>query len=391
VEDVDLPAIVGDLTLPARPATAEVFAPFGRLLAPGARLKLALGGGVLLALDHAQPGPRRVTHLVRYPHAKRVLLPMGPGTMLLVVLPPGERPGGPPAAFLVPPGSGVMLNHGVWHAGPVPLAEMPVCELLETTGAIDRMDRRPLSELVGAEAARVVLPEESVGRPPRFHLQQPNSVLVDPVLSGRLRLALVALDDLQVGPTDASLVAEGERLSATLRSAYGAMTFEDIPGVAQGRALFRALDLDPTRTPPACEALLELVLDGRVLPGVNAFVDTLSLCALRMRVPLAAYDADRLGEQILVRVGAAGESYPGPAGRRVRAEGRPVLSDREGPFGGPAGEAFRARVGVQTQRALVALYLPAGVDREGAAGLLDSLVQALTKACGGREGARHIT
>lgn len=387
---MDLPVIVGDLTLPARPATPEVFAPFGRLLAPGARVKLALGGGALLALDHAQPGPRRVTHLVRYPHAARVLLPMGLGTLLLVVLPPGERPGGPPAAFLVPPGSGVMLKPGVWHAGPVPLAEMPVCELLETSGPVDRLDRRPLSELVGAEAARVVLPEESDGRPARFHLEQPNSVLVDPLLVGRLRLALLALDELQVGPGDAALAAEGERLAATLRADYGALAFEDIPGVGEARALFRALDLDPARTRPACEALLELVMHGRALPRVNAFVDTLAQCALRLRVPLAAYDADRLGEQVLVRLGAAGEVYPGPAGRRVRAAGRPLLSDREGPFGGPAGDAFRARVGVQTQRALVALFLPVGIDRQAADGLLDGLRQALTRGCGGRESARHI-
>ncbi len=387
---MDLPVIVGDLTLPARPATPEVFAPFGRLLAPGARVKLALGGGALLALDHAQPGPRRVTHLVRYPHAARVLLPMGLGTLLLVVLPPGERPGGPPAAFLVPPGSGVMLKPGVWHAGPVPLAEMPVCELLETSGPVDRLDRRPLSELVGAEAARVVLPEESDGRPARFHLEQPNSVLVDPLLVGRLRLALVALDELQVGPGDAALAAEGERLAATLRSTYGARSLEEIPGVAEARALFRALDLDPERTRPAYEALLELALHGRALPRVNAFVDTLAQCALRLRVPLAAYDADRLGEQVLARMGAAGETYPGPKGQRVRVEGRPLLSDREGPFGGPAGDALRARVGVQTQRALVALYLPAGTDRKGAGGLLDSLSEALTQGCGGRESARHI-
>ena len=103
------PAIAGDLTLPARPATPELFAPFGRLLGPGARLKFAPQGGALLALDHAHPGPRRVTHLVRYPEARRILLPLGPGALLLVVLPPGERPGGPPAAFLVPPGCGVML------------------------------------------------------------------------------------------------------------------------------------------------------------------------------------------------------------------------------------------------------------------------------------------
>ena len=51
---------------------------------------------------------------------------------------------------------------------------------------------------------------------------------------------------------------------------------------------------------------------------------------------------------------------------------------------------IRVRVAPQTRRALVVLYLPASVDREGAAGLLDGLVTALTKSCGGRETARQI-
>ena len=347
--------------------------------------------GTLLALDQAQPGPRRVTHLVRYPEARRVILPMGPPVaLMLVVLPPGERPGGPPAAFLLPAGVGVLLQQGVWHAGPVPLAEMRLCELLETSGPVDRMDRRPLSELVGAEAARVVLPEEEVGRPKSFHLEQPNSVLVDPHLVERVRVAFLALDDLQVGEADAALSDEGERLGETLRAAYGAMALGDVPGVAATRGLFQALGLEGARVQPACEALLEQVLHGRPLPRVNAFLDALTLATLRRRAPISAYDADKLGEQVLVRVGAPGETYPGAGGRRVAAEGRPVLSDREGPFGGPVGDAARTRVTLSTRRALVALFLPPSVEKAAVEAQLDELREALRRACGGRESARHI-
>src|SRR5262245_1907517 len=216
-------ATAGDLALSARIAAPETFAPYGRLLGPGDRVGLGAHGGVLLALDRAEPGPRRITHLQRYPEARRVLLPLGPGALLLVVLPPGERPGGPPAAFVVPQGQGVLLKEGVWHAGPVPLEEMPVSEVLETSGPVDRMDRRTLRELVGAEGARVLLPEEPGARPPGFDLTQPNSVLLDATLHGRFRLACLDLRDLEVGESDAALQAEGERLAETLRSTYGSM------------------------------------------------------------------------------------------------------------------------------------------------------------------------
>jgi DNA/RNA-binding domain of Phe-tRNA-synthetase-like protein/ureidoglycolate hydrolase len=387
----------GDLALSARIAAPETFAPYGRLLGPGDRVSLVgrttggSGGGVLLALDRAEPGPRRITHLQRYPEARRVLLPLGPGALLLVVLPPGERPGGPPAAFVVPQGQGVLLKEGVWHAGPVPLEEMPVAEVLETSGPVDRMDRRTLRELVGAEGARVLLPEEPGARPPGFDLTQPNSVLLDATLHGRFRLGCLDLRDLEVGESDAALQAEGERLAETLRSTYGSMGgLDDVPGIEATRALFRGVGLDPQRIRPSSEALVALALEGRPLVRVNALVDTLHLCALKTRVPYAAYDAQRLAEQVLVRAGAPGEAYPGLTRQRVSAEGRPVLCDREGPFGGPAGDALRTRVTHQTRRALVVLFLAPALERAAVERLLGLAATEVIARCGGREAARLV-
>ena len=76
------------------------------------------------------------------------------------VLPPGERPGTPPTAFRVLGGAGLMIEAGVWHHGPVPVSEVGLLEILETSGAADRIDRRPLLDLIGFEAARISLPEE---------------------------------------------------------------------------------------------------------------------------------------------------------------------------------------------------------------------------------------
>lgn len=372
-------------------ASAETFAPFGRLLATGDRVSLGTRGGALLALDRAQPGPRRVTHMQRYPEARRLLLPLGPGALLLVVLPPGERPGGPPSAFLVPSGSGVLLKEGVWHAGPTPLAELAVAEVLETTGPVDRLDRRALAELVGAEGARVMLPEEPGARPPGLDLAQPNAVLIDPALAGRVRLACLDLRDLEVGESDAALAAEGERLAETLRGTTGGVPgLEGVGGVAATRGLFRALGLDPERTRPSSEALLQHVLEGHPLPRVNALVDTLTLWSLRTRLLLGVYDAQRVAEHVLLRVGGAGEGFPGLARQRLSVEGRPVLCDREGPFGGPVGDSLRTRATSQTRRALVVAYLPAETEPGAAQGLLSGLSAALRARCGGSEAARLV-
>jgi ureidoglycolate hydrolase len=150
----------GDLALVAKAATTESFAPFGRVLGPGDRLALGKKGSILLSVEVGRPGPRRVRHLLRYPLARRIVFPLEEVAMLVLALPPGERPVGPPSAFRVLGGAGLLVEAGVWHHGPVPLTEVGMLEVLETTGPADRIDRRSLADLVGHEAARIGLPEE---------------------------------------------------------------------------------------------------------------------------------------------------------------------------------------------------------------------------------------
>jgi ureidoglycolate hydrolase len=150
----------GDLALIARPATVQNFEPYGKLLAPGDRLRLGKKGPVNLAVEDGKPGPRRVTHLVRYPVARRVVFPLASVPLLVLVLPPGEHPSGPPVAFQTGAGVGVLIEAGVWHHGPVPVGDVRLVEVVETPGPADRVDRRALRDLVGSEAARIALPEE---------------------------------------------------------------------------------------------------------------------------------------------------------------------------------------------------------------------------------------
>src|SRR5262245_50503825 len=145
------PAVGGDLVLSARPATAEALEPYGRLVWGGERVRLGAEASVLVALDPKEAGPRRVRHLQRYPDARRFLMATGEASLLLVVCGAGERPAGPAAAFRIPGGVGVLLDAGVWHAGPIAMADATVLELLEVRGPADRLDRRSVAEVLGAE------------------------------------------------------------------------------------------------------------------------------------------------------------------------------------------------------------------------------------------------
>ena len=54
----------------------------------------------------------------------------------------------------------MIVERGVWHAEPQPVSDGVLCEMIETAGAADRLDRQPLSDLLGIAAVRVSLPEE---------------------------------------------------------------------------------------------------------------------------------------------------------------------------------------------------------------------------------------
>ena len=382
----------GDLALAAQPALPETFAPFGRLLAPGDRSYLGKRGRVLATVDVRRAGPRRVTHLQRYPESKRALLPMGRAPMWLVVLPPGEAPAGPPAVFLVPEGVGVVLREGVWHAGPVPLAELVVCELLETRGPADRLDRRSLLELARVEAVRVLLPEEPDLPPAALDLGGQGTVLLDAGLHGRIRIGALVVEDVRLDTQGPDLDAELASACAGLRALWGhVQDLREVPGVALGRDLYRDLEIDAAQLAPRSETLLAQVLAGHDLPGGDPLDRAMALCRLRHPVPLTVLDAAAVGRRLLIRVGGEDDGHLETGGKPLRLAGRPLVCDGDGrPLASPAGAASSARPGPRARRLLVLAWLPAGTDPGAVEGVLDGVAKTLVTHLGGIVGGRRV-
>ena len=381
----------GDLALAALPATPETFAPFGKLLQEGGRTMLGRRGRVLVAMDERRPGPRRVTHLQRYPEAKRGFLALGGTPMWLVVQNDDEESAPQPHAFLIPPGACVVIRAGVWHAGPMPLADTTVCEILEAIGTADRFDRMTVQDLTDALAVRVFLPEEHEATGGGIDLGAPNAVLLDASLHGRLRLGCLAFEELDLRRDVSALQTELKDAAEGLRSMWRHVTdLAEIPGVAAGRTLFDELGIDQQRYVPRAETLIDKVLRGRVLKVRNPLEAVIQLQTLRSPLPLAAYDARSLGHPILVRTGSAGEAYPGTGRNRVVVDGRPVLCDPEGPFGSPVGDAARTKLKVATERALVVFYLPTSADPTALEAHLDAVTRSVIEHCGGRAAGRLV-
>src|SRR5262249_44426003 len=110
------------------------------------------------------------------------------------------------------------------------------------------------------------------------------SLEVDESLRGTLALGLLEVEDVHLDPIPEAFEREREVAVARLTAQFSGRPPADIPGVAETRALFHRLDIDPTKTRPSSEALLRRVLQGKGLPRVNLAVDVCNLCSLEHQI-----------------------------------------------------------------------------------------------------------
>jgi len=128
---------------------------------------------------------------------------------------------------------------------------------------------------------------------------------------------------------------------------------------ARARALYRRFGIDPTRIRPSSEALLRRLKKGEPLPRVNSLVDVANAMSVQLQVPVGLYDLEKAkGDELVVRIGAEGESYTGIGKERVNVAGRICVADADGPCGNPSADSARTMITTGTERAAWIYFLP---------------------------------
>lgn len=154
---------------------------------------------------------------------------------------------------------------------------------------------------------------------------------------------------------------------------------EEIGDIGPARAMYRAIRQDPTRNRPSSEALIRRIKRGLGLPRINALVDAVNVCSVRLGLPFGLYDTDRVRGDVVVGVGADGEGYQGVGDRHVNVGGRYRVRDDEGPFGNPTMDSLRTRITEETRNALVVVFAPAGYRHDR----LGEVAETLRRVVGG--------
>ena len=192
-----------------------------------------------------------------------------------------------------------------------------------------------------------------------------STITIDAAVREHVYLIGVELHGITVKEKDEAILQELQREEAELRRQYHSPA-EARERFEPARWLYRSLGVDPTRTRPSSEALMRRILQGKGLYQVNSVVDGFNLLSIRLALPVGLYDTDHVVPPVILRKGAAGESYPGIGKASINLEGRLCLADQEGPFGNPSADSARTRIRMDTQNVLAVFFVPVIVELDHA-------------------------
>jgi len=173
-------------------------------------------------------------------------------------------------------------------------------------------------------------------------------------------LAVVEADGLGVSASDAGLARLMDDVCDRKRREFTVETLAEAEPIRAVRAMFRAWDIDPSKYRPSSEALLRRVVQGKGLYRVSNVVDIGNVGSIETGWPFGCYDRAWIQPPIALRQGAPGEHYEGIGKRTWHLAGRPVLADRDGPFGSPISDSTRSMISEIAREVLVVIYVPAG-------------------------------
>jgi len=116
-----------------------------------------------------------------------------------------------------------------------------------------------------------------------------------------------------------------------VRKQYSLESLKDGLTFRAYRDFFWKIGIDPTKIRPAAEALIRRVLAGRTIPLINTLVDAYNLASIKTEIALAAFDADKLKGELVMRFAEKDEEFLGIGMEKPMSlkGGEIVVSDSE--------------------------------------------------------------
>ncbi|MCD6235968.1 MAG: hypothetical protein J7J94_03125 [Thaumarchaeota archaeon] len=168
-----------------------------------------------------------------------------------------------------------------------------------------------------------------------------------------LTALLTELSGLKVQKSSPELEEFKKTVYERIRSRYRVEELKNESIIRLYRDFFWRIGVDPTKTRPAAEALIRRILRTGSLPTINTLVDSYNLASAESRIALAAFDAEEIEGDLVMRFAEPGERFLGIGMEkpRILKGGEIVVSDSRGLVAiYPYRDADRSKVTLKTRR-----------------------------------------
>ena len=112
-----------------------------------------------------------------------------------------------------------------------------------------------------------------------------------------LRISTILLNEVTISKTPESINQIEKKYFAEIKDKFNLVNLKDDERVRAYRDLYWSINIDPTKTRPASEALMRRILADKPLWRINSFVDSYNIASAVTRITLGAYDLNTIKEE----------------------------------------------------------------------------------------------
>ncbi len=202
-----------------------------------------------------------------------------------------------------------------------------------------------------------------------------------------LRVLTTLVEDVKIERNSEELENFKNEIIAGVREKRDLDELKEVPVFRTYRDFFWEIDIDPTKTRPAAEALVRRVLQGKSLPTINTLVDSYNLASLSSEIPLAVFDYQKLEGDLEMRFAHEGEEFLGIGMDQPKKleGGEIVISDSEKLIAiYPYRDSEETKITTDTQDALFMVCGVPGVGKK-LEEAKETMIDYVTRFCDGAE------
>ena len=203
-----------------------------------------------------------------------------------------------------------------------------------------------------------------------------------------LKVLTCQIGGVRVEKRNVELERFKEEVMKEVREQYDLESLRNVSTFRAYRDFFWRVRIDPTKSRPAAEALIRRALGGKAIPNINTLVDAYNLASIKTEIALAAFDADRLKGDLLMRFATEGEEFLGIGMEKpmLLQGGEIVISDGEKLVAVyPHRDADNTKITMKTKNVVLLVCGVPGIEEETLQKAARVALEYITRFCDGKE------